>query len=234
MPPKKCEHGRRRTLCKDCGGGSICEHGRRRSICKDCGGSGICEHGRQRSTCKDCGGGGLCEHGRRRCVCKECGGGGGHVVILEATAVEEIHEEEGIRQNTSDSATTRGHVPDGEVIEVAAPPEWPADARLTTEESSPEMPCGHTRTRWFNRMQLNFDEHDATLEPYPYYPYPYPIPLPLLPPVPVPVPLPLPILAPLPLDPYSYPYPYQYYYYYYYTEEGASENEGTHSKRRRA
>ena len=31
-------HGRQRTQCKDCGGGSICEHGRERSRCKDCGG----------------------------------------------------------------------------------------------------------------------------------------------------------------------------------------------------
>eukprot|EP00964_Phaeocystis_antarctica_P062302 scaffold37315_cov58-Phaeocystis_antarctica.AAC.2 len=46
----KCEHGRQRTKCKDCGGGiKKCEHGRERSKCKDCGGSGICEHGRQRS-----------------------------------------------------------------------------------------------------------------------------------------------------------------------------------------
>ena len=30
-----------------------CEHGRERSRCKDCGGSGICEHGRQRSQCKE-------------------------------------------------------------------------------------------------------------------------------------------------------------------------------------
>ena len=31
-----CEHNRRRSNCKDCGGGSICEHNRRRSNCKDC------------------------------------------------------------------------------------------------------------------------------------------------------------------------------------------------------
>eukprot|EP00964_Phaeocystis_antarctica_P132910 scaffold97061_cov54-Phaeocystis_antarctica.AAC.3 len=37
---------------------SVCEHGRRRSQCKDCGGSGLCEHGRRRSQCKDCVGGG--------------------------------------------------------------------------------------------------------------------------------------------------------------------------------
>ena len=50
----------------------LCEHGRRRSRCKECGGSSICEHGRVRSKCKECGGGSICEHGRRRSQCKEC------------------------------------------------------------------------------------------------------------------------------------------------------------------
>lgn len=30
-----------------------CEHGRRRSRCKDCHGSGICEHNKLKSRCKD-------------------------------------------------------------------------------------------------------------------------------------------------------------------------------------
>jgi hypothetical protein len=51
----KCEHGRQRSQCKDCGGPGICEHRRQRSKCKDCTGSGICEHGRRKSQCKDCG-----------------------------------------------------------------------------------------------------------------------------------------------------------------------------------
>ena len=71
-----CEHGRQRSLCKDCGGSGLCEHGRVRRRCKDCGGSGVCEHGRQRRMCKDCGGSGLCEHGRQRSRCKDCGGSG--------------------------------------------------------------------------------------------------------------------------------------------------------------
>jgi len=71
----KCEHGRRRSLCKQCGGGSICEHGRERSACKPCGGGSICLHGRQRTSCKQCGGGSICTHGRRRSICKDCGGG---------------------------------------------------------------------------------------------------------------------------------------------------------------
>jgi len=31
-----------------------CEQGRRRSMCNECGGSGIGEHGMQRSVCKEC------------------------------------------------------------------------------------------------------------------------------------------------------------------------------------
>ena len=61
---RKCEHGRIRYNCKDCGGGSICEHGRIRSQCKECGGASICEHGRRRRECKECGGASICEIGR--------------------------------------------------------------------------------------------------------------------------------------------------------------------------
>ena len=71
---RKCPHGKRRTRCKECGGGSICEHDRIRSDCKECGGSQICEHDRIRSTCKECGGSQVCEHDRQHQYCKECGG----------------------------------------------------------------------------------------------------------------------------------------------------------------
>ena len=71
-----CEHGRVRSTCKECGGGSIFEHGRERYRCKECGGSGICEHGRERNKCKECDGSGICEHGRERSKCKECDGSG--------------------------------------------------------------------------------------------------------------------------------------------------------------
>jgi hypothetical protein len=70
----KCQHGRQRNTCKECGGVSICEHGRQRNTCKECGGASMCEHGRQRNTCKNCGGVSICEHGRRRSQCKTCGG----------------------------------------------------------------------------------------------------------------------------------------------------------------
>ena len=72
----KCEHGRQKSICKDCGGIGICEHKRIRSHCKDCGGSSMCEHGRYRSICKPCGGRALCKHGRQKSTCKECGGQG--------------------------------------------------------------------------------------------------------------------------------------------------------------
>ena len=65
-----CEHGvKYRSKCKVCG---ACPHGRQRSQCKECGGGSICEHGRVRSICKECGGGSICEHGRERTKCKEC------------------------------------------------------------------------------------------------------------------------------------------------------------------
>ena len=65
-----------------------CPHGRRRYLCKECGGGGICEHGRQRSKCKECGGGSICEHGRLRSTCKECGGSSQEIIVLDAVAVE--------------------------------------------------------------------------------------------------------------------------------------------------
>merc|ERR1719272_339941 len=88
-----CQHGRERSRCKDCGGSGVCEHGRQRSSCKECGGGGICEHGRQRSQCKECGGSGICEHGRQRSKCKECGGSD-HVIVLEATEVELVFDDD--------------------------------------------------------------------------------------------------------------------------------------------
>ena len=76
MVVSKCEHGMKRTYCKECGGGSTCEHGRRKSQCKDCGGSQICEHGKRKHQCRECGGSQICEHGKRRHRCKDCIGSG--------------------------------------------------------------------------------------------------------------------------------------------------------------
>jgi hypothetical protein len=72
--PKKCEHGKQKSRCKECGGSSFCEHGKQKSQCKECGGSSICEHGKRKSSCKECGGSAFCEHGKLKAQCKECGG----------------------------------------------------------------------------------------------------------------------------------------------------------------
>ena len=74
MGHKKCEHGREKYDCKDCGGGGICEHDTLRRTCKLCEGSLICEHGTRRNRCKPCKGSQICEHGVRRSQCKSCGG----------------------------------------------------------------------------------------------------------------------------------------------------------------
>ena len=103
--PKRCEHGRQKSQCKECkgeptcshclraylpmvvphsllipcarcAGSAICAHKRIKSQCKDCDGTGICEHKRRRSRCKDCGGSGVCVHGKQRTRCKDCGGPG--------------------------------------------------------------------------------------------------------------------------------------------------------------
>jgi hypothetical protein len=57
----KCEHGKRKSRCKECGGSQICEHGKFKSRCKECGGSAFCEHGKLKSYCKECGGSALCK-----------------------------------------------------------------------------------------------------------------------------------------------------------------------------
>lgn len=71
----KCDHGRQKSKCKDCGGGAICTHGKVRSRCVDCKGGQICEHSRLRTFCRDCGGNSFCIHNIIRSKCKECGGG---------------------------------------------------------------------------------------------------------------------------------------------------------------
>jgi hypothetical protein len=69
----KCEHGRVKNICKDCGTG-YCQHNRNKTRCKECG-TGYCQHNRQYSQCKECKGGSICEHDKRRSRCKECKGG---------------------------------------------------------------------------------------------------------------------------------------------------------------
>ena len=49
----KCQHGKDKRLCKDCGGAGLClPHGKDKRLCKDCGGTGYCSHGKTKFFCK--------------------------------------------------------------------------------------------------------------------------------------------------------------------------------------
>ncbi len=69
-----CEHNKRKSRCKECGGNLVCSHNRIKDYCKDCGGTQFCQHNRVKSRCKECGGGSICYHNKVRSRCKECGG----------------------------------------------------------------------------------------------------------------------------------------------------------------
>ena len=71
---KKCEHGKRKTRCVECGGSEICIHNKRRSRCVDCGGGEICEHKIIRANCINCKGSQVCEHNKIRPRCVACKG----------------------------------------------------------------------------------------------------------------------------------------------------------------
>jgi hypothetical protein len=69
-PPTQCDHGRQKSLCKDCGT-NHCDHGRQKYKCKDCSPKSFCQHGRRKGRCRDCGAG-FCQHGRQKDRCKGC------------------------------------------------------------------------------------------------------------------------------------------------------------------
>ena len=69
-----CMHNKRKTYCKQCGGGALCEHNLQRTHCKKCNGSGICHHGKFKSYCKQCNGRSICPHNVSKSTCKKCHG----------------------------------------------------------------------------------------------------------------------------------------------------------------
>ena len=69
---KKCEHGKKVSLCKECGGSGLCEHNKPRYRCLLCGGNSICEHNRVRCECMECRSKKLCKHNIPRQTCPEC------------------------------------------------------------------------------------------------------------------------------------------------------------------
>ena len=68
----KCEHGRLKYYCKECGGSQICDHNKRKEECKVCVGSQICEHNKRKKNCKDCKGSQICEHNKHKSACRKC------------------------------------------------------------------------------------------------------------------------------------------------------------------
>ena len=72
----KCEHGKNKYFCKECGGSQICIHSKNKAKCKECGGSQICIHNKQKSNCKECKGSGICIHNKQKYICVECNGNG--------------------------------------------------------------------------------------------------------------------------------------------------------------
>jgi hypothetical protein len=74
--PQRCQHGRVRYYCRDCGGSQICQHDKYKRNCKACHGGQICAHDRFRKSCRECNKGALCEHGKFRYRCRVCGGNG--------------------------------------------------------------------------------------------------------------------------------------------------------------
>jgi hypothetical protein len=70
----KCEHGKRKRRCVECGGSEFCKHKKAKNDCIECKGSSICEHERRRRNCVDCKGSGVCEHNRDKSRCVDCKG----------------------------------------------------------------------------------------------------------------------------------------------------------------
>ena len=69
----KCEHGKQKCRCKECGGKSICPHGRRNIECSLCENSSqICIHKKIKNRCLLCDGSYICDHKKRKDSCREC------------------------------------------------------------------------------------------------------------------------------------------------------------------
>jgi hypothetical protein len=70
MPCQQCPHGRRRDLCKQCGGNGFCQHGNQKQKCLPCG-TGLCPlHPTMlKVNCKVCQ---KCIHGKWKRNCKMC------------------------------------------------------------------------------------------------------------------------------------------------------------------
>ena len=89
-----CQHGRKKSQCRTCGGSGFCKHDRLKSRCFACGGSSFCSHGRKRSQCKDCKGSGLCVHLRQKSQCRDCCSFKKLGQLLESGIIPELNPQE--------------------------------------------------------------------------------------------------------------------------------------------
>ncbi len=69
---KKCEHGKQKYLCKECGGSQLCSHDKIKTRCKLCKGKYLCEHNIYKYYCKLCKGNGICIHNNYKDRCITC------------------------------------------------------------------------------------------------------------------------------------------------------------------
>ena len=89
-PEKKCEHGKRKYRCSECGAKTTCDHGKEKKgyYCVECyrlgiGGKGVCHHLERRDRCNNgcekLKGSEICKHGTNKHYCKKEGCGGGQI-----------------------------------------------------------------------------------------------------------------------------------------------------------
>ena len=67
----KCKHNKRKTFCKECGGGGLCEHDKPKHSCKDCV-NYYCVHKERKNRCIECNKHRLCPHNKIKSDCFLC------------------------------------------------------------------------------------------------------------------------------------------------------------------
>lgn len=71
----KCTHGKDKSKCRECLGGSICAHNINRYYCKECSnGKAFCHHDKERRYCRECKGNKICPCGKQKNICRHHGG----------------------------------------------------------------------------------------------------------------------------------------------------------------
>ena len=122
--------GRRYKSCKECiarshanAARNKCEHGRSKYQCIDCG-TGHCDHGKVTSKCRVCN---ACEHGRCRNRCADCGNRPPRPPVATVEQCAERLHDTNLKPKLSDPDWVRGirygrnHLTDDELDSILAP-----------------------------------------------------------------------------------------------------------------